>query len=43
MGEIAAMQGVSQPTISKKLKRIKNFLKKFWAMAMDLAFPAARI
>ena len=29
VGEIAAMQGVSQPTISKKLKRIKNFLKKF--------------
>ena len=27
--DIAAMQGVSQPTISKKLKRIRNFMKKF--------------
>ena len=27
--EIAVMQGVSHPTISKKLKRIKNILKKF--------------
>lgn len=27
--EIAVMQGVAQPTISKKLIRIKNFLKKF--------------
>ena len=33
--EIAAMQGVSQPTVSKKLKRIGNFLKKFLSMAMD--------
>ena len=28
VGEIAAMQGVSQPAISKKLKRIRNYLKK---------------
>lgn len=27
--EIAAKQGVAQPTISKKLARIKKFLKKF--------------
>lgn len=27
--EIARMQGVSHPTISKKLKRMKNFFKKF--------------
>lgn len=27
--EIAVMQGVAQPTISKKLIRIKKFLKKF--------------
>lgn len=33
--EIAAMKGVSHPTISKKLKRIKNFLRNFGFMATD--------
>ena len=33
--EIAKMKKVSQPTISKKVLRIKNFLKKFCEKAMD--------
>ena len=40
--EISKVLGVSQPTISIKIKRITNFLKKFDFDAMDWPFLMAR-
>ena len=39
--EISKVLGVSQPTISIKIKRITNFLKKFDFDAMDWPFSSA--
>lgn len=33
--EIAKIQGIAQPTVTKKITRIKKYLKKFIKMAMD--------
>ena len=40
--EISKVLGVPQPTISIKIKRITNFLKKFDFDAMDCPFSMAR-
>lgn len=37
--EISRMQGIAQPTVTKKITRLKRFLKNFSSEAMDQAFP----
>jgi len=39
--EIAKMQGIARPTVSKKITRIKKFLKKYLPVATNRTFSSA--